>query len=285
MSASLASIMDTVNTRLENREELGNATVQGDGLAMRFHLPDHYIDDDGSLKTYKVINGVSTELAEHTGWDCDYLTSWVSYLFDTPLTAAESLNFTYRFRHWPLSLVRHTVNAGIAFLYPEFYRIEELTITLGTATDYPLLATDPVAGVTEVDLVVGDQTTRLQAFNDYRVMRGALETAALRIFNAGSSGSLVVRVAVHPHSFPSDDHTLALIGLPDRMENSLIYYACWQLLNQKIAPRVRTDTVTPMQQEGLATFRDQVQASQYYKMMLDMEVARTKMRRWSIRGL
>lgn len=284
MPTTLRNIMDDVNDELQNSADLGTAQVSGDGQTVRFHMPDHYIDDDGSMKAYKVIAGVTTEISEHnvsTGWEMDYASSWLSWLSATPLPVGGTAYFTYKYRNWPLSQVRSKVNAGLRFIYPQFYAVRTATLTGdGTTTDFALPTTVPVAGITEVT----DGATRLSPFRDYRVRRGGLEAATLRLYTP-PAGTFNVEYATRPEEFATDDTTLATLGLPERVRDVLFYYACWTLLNQKLGPRVRTDTVTPLAGEGMATYRDQLQTSQYYKMLLDIEIRSKRMRSYAVRGV
>lgn len=275
---TLADLIDEVNDNLPNHAEMGSATQECDGLITRIHLPDHFLDDDGTLQV--ILD--TTLLTELVDYEMNYANSWCYLFADPPPDAPSVYTLTYRYRHWPLSLVRAKLNAGLRYLHPKFYAVEELVFDGNSTTKTFALA--PTNGEVTGILDVFDGDYRLTPMRDYRVNRGALESATLSCFTAPQS-SVRVMVAKRIDSFPSDSSTLAELGIPERAKDPLVYYACWQLLNQKMAPRVRTDTVTPMATEGMATFNDQFRTSQYWKVLLDTEMTSKRMRSWTKRGL
>lgn len=97
-------------------------------------------------------------------------------------------------------------------------------------------------------LALINNSTRLAPHRDYRVARGAIGATYLDLFSAPQTDVVAV-LAERPSAFAATDDTLADLGLPERMKDCLIYYACWQLLSQRIPLGLEELKVTQRQTE------------------------------------
>lgn len=80
---------------------------------------------------------------------------------------------------------------------------------------------------------IGSTSTRLSPFRDYRVLRGPGEAAYLNLFSP-PQGQVLATLATRVNHFSELSETLPDLGLPSRMKDCLVYYACWQLLSQRL---------------------------------------------------
>jgi hypothetical protein len=79
--------------------------------------------------------------------------------------------------------------------------------------------------------------------------------------------------------------TLVDLGLPERMREPLVLYACWQAIMQKMPARSRWDNISTINNEGKTTFFDHARMASMFKALLDAELQNNNMRPWTSRGL
>ena len=87
--------------------------------------------------------------------------------------------------------------------------------------------------VPSIEELIGSTSQRLTPFRDYRMIRGGGEAAYLSLF-APPQGQVLATVATRVNHFSELSDTLPDLGLPSRMKDCLVYYACWQLLSQRL---------------------------------------------------
>ena len=103
--------------------------------------------------------------------------------------------------------------------------------------------------VPSIEELIGSSSQRLTPFRDYRMIRGGGESAYLSLF-APPQGQVLVTAATRVNHFEGLTDTLPDLGLPSRMKDCLVYYACWQLLSQRL----------PLNQEGLVLTQRQTES-------------------------
>lgn len=87
--------------------------------------------------------------------------------------------------------------------------------------------------VPSIEELIGSTSQRLTPFRDYRMIRGSSEAAYLSLF-APPQGQVLATVATRVNHFSELSDDLPSLGLPTRMKDCLVYYACWQLLSQRL---------------------------------------------------
>ena len=283
MAVTLAEIIRDVNSRSGNQREEGSASITCDGSTDRFHLPDRWIEDDGTMTVY-LVGDERVQLTEGVDFDMNWESGWI-HLLETP-AESQVLDVFYTYHHWPLVLVTQFVNNGLDYLYPEFYRLNETEYVVG-ADDEEIVDDEgqPAAGIIEVEIDPAGGGYRLTPFRDFRVNRRGGDSCYLRLFNPPVGSVARLTFATRPRHFQSQEETLDDLRLPDRIREPLVLYTLWHMLSQQIPRRARSDVIDPASGQGTPTFRDQVQSTQLYKMLLDIEVKKKKMRSWVIRGI
>ena len=104
---------------------------------------------------------------------------------------------------------------------------------------------------------ISRESLRLSPHRDYRILRGAAETAYLDI-HAPPQGQILATVATRVDHFSELTDTLPSLGLPSRMKSCLVYYACWQLLSQRLPINQEALTLTSRQTESGTEERTEV---------------------------
>jgi hypothetical protein len=163
-------------------------------------------------------------------------------------------------------MTRLMLNSGVQYLFPKFYAIGSTALsgngitkvfalepTIGSEIAavidaYELETTYSWSEITDSPLAYIGDSSRLAPLRDYRVARGALGEAFLNFFSAPNT-DVVVSIAERPSTFSGDDDTLADIGFPERARDCLVFYACWQLLSQRLPENFDTLVETQRQVE------------------------------------
>jgi hypothetical protein len=125
-------IIQLVQQELSDFKQAGAASMTGDGITLRFKLPDACIETGvgctvgGALKS------------ETTDWTLDYDSGWFTFTSAPALGAALLWNYTCR--QWSKTQYKTSINAAIDYCAKGFYSVayDNSTITDGTTKDFPL---------------------------------------------------------------------------------------------------------------------------------------------------
>lgn len=248
-------------------------------------LPDRYIDET-SLRVFVIYLGVLSEITGSAVYSFDPGSSACTFDFTsisgtTTVPAGTRLDWTYNYTHWHEEDIVWALYDAIYALSPDFYKQSVIEITADGSPSYELVddSDEPVERVRDVS-VSSDGTTweRLSPQRHYRIERGELDAATLVLFNPESSGTIRVACTVRPRPLANGTETLADLGLPERAQRTIVLYAAWTLIEQRIIPRMRSDIAVVTQGEGVPTPYMLLQHSARIKALLDTELQRQHMR-------
>ena len=271
--ASLESLIALVNSELENHTMYGSWQAEGDGTTTSFTVAPlaRYIVDNSAW----VVDAGGTEFT--MDFDSGVITFDAAPALSVPLTA--------KFNHacWTDELVLQAVNAGINNLFPAFYVPKADTSIPLVADTYEYALPPETQFITAVE-------TRADAAGAYTKMaRSKYEWLSdgdhlnLRFFSA-PTGFMRVRCINRPSPLVEPSDTLeTTAGLPARAKGPIISYACWYLLTQKIAPRIRSDIAVNTQGVGTLSPRQINDGVQAWMMRYQLQVAANKMPPWMSR--
>jgi hypothetical protein len=151
--------------------------------------------------------------------------------------------------------------------------------TTGTASRPPstqfITAIDQRASAT-------DPWKRLRRAKRYEVFHDE-GTITARFYTAPSSGFLRAHCICRPTTLTASTDSIETVsGLPTRAKDAIISYACWYLLGQKLAPRVRSDMAVTTQNSGALLPSQMNYAGQSYLMRFQFQLASLRMPPWSM---
>ena len=275
MPVTLTSLIALVDAELENYAMRGSAEVTGDGETAAFLIAPlgcQIISDD----TWGVyIDGAAT-----AAYTMDY-DSGVCTMTGVP-TTAQTVSWQFSYKHWPTDLVTSAINAALDNLFPAFYVRSSETITAdGETYEYEVEAAEYVVGVDSRDSATspwgGLKRKRYETIYDTGV-------PSLRFYAAPQSGQIRVHYIARPAALASASDDLETdSGLPSRAAAPIVSYACYYLLAQKMAPRVRSDVGVVTQGQGVLMPSQMNYGSQGFLMRYQFQLASMRMSPWSLR--
>lgn len=282
---SYAGLVRRINERCENVLQYGRMTRIADGITRHFFIPDRWVvelpsDDPDRLRCFVSDGEIENELV--TGTSFDYESNW--FHFDEEPVSSTSLRFDYCYRYVPAAKIKELINQAVDYLFPSFY--------VTAVRDFPASGKEyvvdsggkPAEGIVDVQTGSEGDWTRLTPFRDYRVQRGEQQECLLYLFSSPSA-TVRVRSAFRARHLALDTDTLKDLGLPIEADECIILYVLWKLQAAALIPRMRYDQAVVTQVAGAPTVRDQQSTTQMYKLLLDIEIDKRKMRSWVARGI
>jgi len=277
MSVTRNDLVSLVNDELENVAMNGLAETVADGTTSSYLIaPMGYVvsDTTGTLV-------VTLDDAVTTAFTMDYETGTIT--FTAAPSGGVTVRVTYKYLYWRTRTVEQAINAAIDNLFPAFYTAKADT-SIAIVPDSYEYALDPATQfVTAVE-------TRADATGAYTKMArskyewlGDGDHLTLRFFGA-PTGFMRVRCINRPALLTATTSTLeTTAGLPTRAKDPIISYACWYLLTQKIAPRIRSDIAVNTQGVGTLSPRQIADGTQAWMMRYQLQIAASRMPPWMSR--
>jgi len=269
MSVTLTNLLALVDGELEDYAMNGSASVTGDGETARFLVAPLgcQVIDDASFGCY--IDGEVT-----VDYMMDY-DSGVCTMIAIP-TTAQTISWAFTYKHWSEALVTQAINAAIDNLFPAMYVRSNATVA----------AAQEVACPTGTEFITGVDTGSAGAWKRLQPKRyDVVYTAgvpSLHFFTT-PTGSVRIHYVARPTTLSSAGDSLeASSGLPARAKDCVVSYACWYLLTQKMAPRVRSDVGITTQGAGALLPSQMQYGAQGYMMRYQFQMASMKMPLWSL---
>lgn len=269
MSVTLDELVASVNRELENKTYHGSAEVTGDGSASLFLVaPVGFTVVEDSVSV--TINDEAT--SEYT-FDYD---SGICTMNSVP-TTAHTIHWEFDYVSFSETIVQSAIQAAVQAMFPAFYVTDVITATSDGET-YEFELGDDVEFLTSLEYM-GETSDRY-----YRRKRHRWEvyddagTKYLQFYLAPPAGTLRARVIKRPSAITTD---LATAGLPERAADPIVSYACYHLLTQKMAPRIRADIAVATQGQG-AVFPSQMRyAVESFNLRWQVQLAANRMPPWS----
>jgi len=275
-SGSLEGLVGMVNSELENHTSSGPWQAVGDGTTTSFTVAPlaRYIVNDSAW----VVEASGVATTEFTmDFDSGVITFDVAPALSVPLTA--QFNHAY----WTDELVLQAVNAGINNLFPAFY-VPKADTSISLVADTYEYALPP-----ETQFITAVETRSANTGAYTKMARSKYEWLSdgdhltLRFFSA-PTGFMRVRCINRPSPLVGLNDTLSdTAGLPARAKDPIISYACWYLLTQKIAPRIRSDIAVNTQGVGTLSPRQINDGVQAWMMRYQLQIAANRMPPWMAR--
>jgi hypothetical protein len=272
MSITLAGLITAVDAETENIAQRGNASATGNATATAFIIapPNRKVLSNDHFGCW-----VDT-VADTTG-AMDYTTGVYTFPANQDGHA-----ITWEFDHvyWTSTMVTAAINAAITALFPHFYvgTPEIVTIVDG---QYEYTLTTP-----EVEFIK-DVQTRSASDGPWVAMK-RIKYAPFRDgdhfnlrFYTAPSGYLRVNCISRPSWVSSGTPPATTLNVPDRATDPIVSYACYYLLSQKMAPRMRIDTAVTTTGGGNLSPRQMNDASNGFFLRYQMQIASSKMPPWS----
>lgn len=271
MSVTLDDIAALVNMELGNSTDRGTARATGDAVTTDFQIAPpfrtilsdadflFYVDDvlDGS-GAMDFENGVYSASQPHPG---------------------SELVWEFNYVYWTEAQVFAAVNAGVGMLFPQFYRTTVETITTDGESNEYTLTTPNVEELrywsTSTDGVSYTGKKRSDVELDYDG-----EDTLVHFWSAPASGSAKLSLVCRPSELPTNE---SLLDVPDRAASPIVSYACFHLLNQKQAPRLRSDIALATVGGGNLSPRQMNDASNSFFLRYQMQLEHLRMRPWRTR--
>jgi hypothetical protein len=126
-----------------------------------------------------------------------------------------------------------------------------------------------------------DPWKRLNRAKRYEVFHNE-STITARFFAAPQSGELRAHCICRPTRLTAETDSIESVsGLPTRAQDAIVSYACYYLLTQKMAPRVRSDVGVTTQGIGALMPSQMNYGAQGYMMRFQFQLASLKMHPWS----
>ena len=272
MTVTFADLKDNVTSELENGSIWGKSEALGDGISLSVHIAPigRSILDDSTFIVYK--NGVE----DATG-SMNFVNGVYTF---TALAESDEVTAYFNYVYWSATQVAAAVNAGISSLFPYFYKAEtELVTSDGTSVEYTP-TTDNVEVVTRVGLSSSAGTPPYSGLrNTQRETIRDGDNTIIRFFNAPSSGEMRLALVCRPALMSEDTDEL---DVPDRAAAPIVTYACYSLLNQKVAPRMRSDIQAVVTGRGNLSPRQMNDAANAFLLKFQTQVQGMKMFPWKI---
>lgn len=272
MSVTLDDLMTLVDGELENRVDRGGASAVGaTGVTEYFICPPfRSIIDDADFAFY-------VEDVLDNGGTMDFDTGVYTL---TDAHNAEDLRWDFNYVYWTTAQKMHAVNAGIGMLFPQFYNsVKEDVTTDGTTDEYTLTA-DGVEELRNLRLSTdGGATYSTMKRSSYELDIDG-DDCVLRFFTAPAAGTARVYLVTRPVELATNE---SIMDVPDRASAPIVSYACYHLLNQKQAPRLRSDIALATVGGGNLSPRQMNDASNSFLLRYQMQLEHLKMRPWRTR--
>ena len=268
---TLAELRDIVRLRLDDFALPYRRTETGDGNWTQVPLPhfpvvassvDVTVDGSDETVTVDLDSGIVT--------------------FSAPPADQAVVLLSYSAYRWSDSEINEAIAGGVEELYPHFY-VTDLDTTLSTTSgtyEYTLPACETVIGV-EFRTSATDPWMRVKPRRYSIVKHGT--TKYLKLHDDPGTGSLRLLTVSRPANFVADSDTIEDIGLPGRAGGPIISYACWRLLNDKLATRVQSNAAIAVQEQGAATVLDYQRTINLFRIQFESELALKQMHPWSAR--
>lgn len=289
-------ILSELDMRLDNPVKWGMLERKGDGVTRNYYISERHVRqldeaDPDAVRVYKYFDsatfgGWSERLPSYEEWQFDYVNSSLRFMErDTP-DEGQPLRVTYTYQEIPHTLLDRLVRSSFGYLFPAFYVNGTTVLPVNPINQYSISYTGmPPEGI--IDVWEGDGESwpyRFRPSQDYRISRGSNRQCTLHLFRPSSSSHLRIDGAYRPVGFTSTRTTLTSLGLPETMRDCIIYYVLWQLHAQRLSPRMRYEQAAVLSASA-ATVRDQQTTTQLYKLLLDTEIDKRRMRLWTARGI
>jgi hypothetical protein len=276
MSATLTDLLALVDAELENYEMRGSAEATGDGTTT-----DFLVAPLGCQVVNDSVFAVFVAGSEIATFTMDY-TSGVCRIATAP-TDGQAIAWVFTYKHWSTALVTQAINAAIDNLFPAMY-VRSSTSIVTDGSTYEVAAP---AG-TEFVVGVDSRASATDAWKGLKRKRFELIYTAgvpsLRFYSAPQSGFIRVHTVSRPTPLAvAADDLAGDAGLPERAKDAIISYACYYLLAQKMAPRVRSDVGVVTQGTGGLMPSQMNYGAQGYMMRFQLQMASLRMQPWQIR--
>ena len=268
---TLKELRDFVRQRLDDFALPYRHTETGDGNWTQVSLPHYPV----------VAESVSVTVDDVAETVTAALDSGIVTFSSAPADQAVVL-FAYSAYRFSDSEVNEAIGGAVDELYPHFY-VTDLDTTLSTTSgtyEYTLPACEVVTGV-EFRASASEPWMSVKA-RRYAVVRHGT-TKYLKLHDDPGSGSLRLSLVTRPASFAADGDAIEDIGLPGRACGPIISYACWRLLNDKLAARVQSNAAVAVQEQGAATVLDYQRTINLFRIQFESELALKQMHPWSAR--
>lgn len=269
MSFALDELIGMVNDEVDNHPIHTAVGAEGDGETTAFHIAptSRYVVDDSSFVPY--VGGI-----EVSSFAMDFDSGDITF----PTAPADLASIWVQFSHtvWTDAMVGTAIDAAVAALFPAFYRSSVETVAANGSDRELSLTTEDVECIRQVEsssTLTGPWTAISRNKYD-RYMDG--DTRTIRFFSPPPSGYIRAHLICRPALVDQTG-----LNVPDRAIAPIISYACYYLLTQKMAQRVRSDTAANTYGSGTLSPRQMNDASNAFYLRYQMQLATTKMRPWS----
>ena len=276
MSVTLADLLAKVDNELEDWAMTGSAEVTGDGTTSAF-----LVAPLGSQIVQDTTFGVFIDGATTTAFTMDYA-SGVCVMTSTP-TTAQTVSWQFTYKRNGVDVQTQAINAGVDVCFPTMYvRSNDTVATDGILSEFACpTGTEFVTGVdfhsADTDPWARQHPRRYDAFY-------TAGEPHLHFFSAPGQGTLRIHYVGRPVPFSSaDDDLEADVGLPLRAADCIVSYACYYLLVQKMAPRIRSDVAIATQNSAALLPSQMNYGAQGYMMRFQFQLQQAKMSPWRIR--
>jgi hypothetical protein len=306
MTVIIDDIVTRVREVLELRGEVTTQKAVGDSQTLVWPLLDTPIIEGSLVVSVDSDDGNgAVVISETTGgvanWEIDCYTGYFTWL-DTALTDTQTIYWTYRTQRWSDEEIIETINEGIDYLYPDFYRPRYTTTYIDLDPNTSEYAAPADADI--INEIYIDDVWNLGYWVQWRrwvTYEGYDETAAapammIRFTDTVPYGSARLHYMARPGHFtaypaapyvyedpepPEGPNLLSgpetledTVGYPDRAKKALILYAKWQLLSQMLAHRVRDDRAHNTESENSVSELAINRTVQMAKLEFDLHLGR-----------
>jgi hypothetical protein len=266
MSLTLTDLAAKVNMETGNTTDRGTAHATGDATTTEYLIAPPFRsivnDSDFIFLVDDVINQSGSMNYENGVYS------------DSQARPGANLKWEFNYVYWTNTQVFESVNAGIGMLFPFFYRtaVEDIT-TDGETKEYTI--TTPNVEELRWWMLDGALKKRTDVELDYDG-----EDTLVRFFSAPTAGTVSLSFVCRPTQLATNENVL---DVPDRAEAPIVSYACYHLLNQKQAPRLRSDIALATVGGGNLSPRQMNDASNSFFLRYQMQMEHLRMRPWRTR--
>lgn len=271
MSVTLGDIATLVNLELGNTEDRGTAKATGTAGTSKYLIapPFRSILNDADFAFY-------VDSVADTSGVMDFDNGVYSCSEDY---AGHSLQWEFNYVYWVRAQVYAAINAGIGMCFPFFYRtVREDVTTDGTADEFTL-TTSGVEELRKYTISTDGGVT----FTGNK--RGSVELdyddpdTIVKFFTAPGAGTVRLSLICRGSEMVEAED---ILDLPDRAISPIVSYACYHLLNQKQAPRLRADVAVATVGGGNLSPRQMNDASNSFLLRYQAQCQQLKMRPWRV---
>lgn len=278
MAISLDNIQTIVENELENKAYHGTATATGDGETGVFIIaPTGYNLIENTTSVFKN----SEVLDEGSDYTINLENGTIS--FQGIPEVGDELFFSFQYKSFSDSTLEEAIRAGVSAMFPAFYTTEIETATSDGET-YEFQLDVNTEFVTKMEFKGTSSTDRYYTIkrNRYEVNRewdgdAYLEVMSVHFYTPPPDGTLRVHTICRPYEFAT-----GMWALPERAQYPAASYACYHLLTQKMAPRVRADVAVATQGQGNVYPSQMNTAAQAFLMRFQFQLAGSRMPPWSV---